>query len=119
MAKLIIDISELKNELHRSFCFLAGLNPQETKHKTSHEWKECFEASEASEVWKRWFIGSGLGMYEYVTQSAIPERLYKHALYNLKEVNGSNNYDYILDITIDTIMHLYHRVSDRGLRWKL
>lgn len=119
MAKIIVDTSELKDELHKAFCFLADLNPKTTKNKTPHEWKECFEASEASEVWKSWFIGSGLCMYEYVTQSVIPERLYNHALYNLKEVNGSNNYEYVLDITIDAIMYLYHRVSDRGLRWKL
>jgi hypothetical protein len=120
MAKLIVDTSELKEELHRSFCFLADLNPQETKHKTPHEWKECFESSETvSNVWKNWYIGFGIGMYKIVMSAVMPEGAYKQGLYNLKEVNESNDYNYILDITSDTIEYLYYAVKDRGLCWKL
>lgn len=109
-ARLIIDTSELKDELHKAFCFLTDLNPEVTKHKTPCEWKNCIEASEtASLIWKRWYAEYGISFHEAIISANIPEPAYKQGVYSLHEANESKDYEYVLDITADTIEFLYEK----------
>ena len=102
--------NNLAHELHKAFCFLTDLNPEVTKHKTPCEWKKCIEASETTSlIWKRWYAEYGISFHEAIISVDIPEPAYIQAVYSLYEVNETKDYEYILDITADTIEFLYEK----------
>ena len=86
------------------------MNPEATKHKTPCEWKKCIESSEtASLIWKKWYAECGVLFHEAIISADIPELAYRQGVYSLHEVNETKDYEYILDITADTIEFLYEK----------
>ena len=102
--------NSLVHELHKAFCFLMDLNPDVTKYKTPHEWKKCINASETvSLVWKKWYTDYGIFFHEAIASIDIPISAYKYGMYLLHEANEAKNYEYVMDMTAETIEYLYEK----------
>ena len=103
--------------LKKSFSFLAEV-PVECAPSAIEitDWGEIFKKSDCSLVWANWYDDHGKlflanidgcsGLLEMFDSVAL-----KQAIYTLDEVNQSGDYEYILDMTADTIGWLENRAE--------
>ena len=58
---------------------------------------------------KKWYVEYGISFHEAIISANIPELAYRQGVYSLHEANETNDYEYVLDITADTIEFLYEK----------
>ncbi|MBE6102698.1 MAG: hypothetical protein E7200_11530 [Selenomonas ruminantium] len=103
--------------LKKSFSFLAEVQLKDAPSAMEiTNWGDIFKKSDCSLVWANWYDDHGKfflakidgcsGLLEKFDPAAL-----KQAIYTLDEVNQSGDYEYILDMTADTIGWLENRAE--------